>query len=234
MEEQLRCIVTEIISHGEQIYSLVLKPDRKAPKFLAGQYLKLALEKDGNGDFLPQSRSFSIASSPEKRNTLRITYVVKGEFTNRMETMLQPGSEVWITMPFGNFAVSTESDVCLLAGGTGITAFTAFIAGLKSGYPHQIYLFYGARRANLLAYRQQIEEAARICPGLHPSFLSEQAGEGPGTSQGLIDIGSVWKSIPEPLSIPYYLAGSPEMLDKLSDELRRRGIPPENINKDSW
>ena len=36
-------------------------------------------------------------------------------------------------MPYGDFVVDGRADVVLFAGGTGITAFTAFLEGLTAG-----------------------------------------------------------------------------------------------------
>ena len=59
-----------------------------------------------------------------------------------MESELRCGSEVWIKLPYGDFTISQKSDVCLLAGGTGITAFIGFISGLTSDLENSIYILY--------------------------------------------------------------------------------------------
>jgi len=143
MPQKLRCRVIEIQAHGEQIYSLFLQPESPAPRFLPGQFLHLALDEYTAGDFWPESRTFSIASAPAERQLLRITYAVKGNFTTRMEAELHAGSQVWVKMPYGEFTIQGGQDTCLLAGGTGITAFTAFLAGLSAATVEQIYLSTG-------------------------------------------------------------------------------------------
>ena len=66
---------------------------------------------------------------------MRITYAVHGRFTARMERDLAEGREVWIKMPYGDFVVDGRADVVLFAGGTGVTAFTAFLEDLTPGAP---------------------------------------------------------------------------------------------------
>ncbi len=141
MPQKILCRVQEILNHGGHVYSLILIPERPAPRFLSGQFLHLALDEYQPGDYWPESRPFSIASVPDDRKHLRITYAVKGCFTTRMEKELSPGREVWVKMPYGDFGVSNGRDVCLLAGGTGITAFTAFLGGLSADYPHRVFSF---------------------------------------------------------------------------------------------
>jgi ferredoxin-NADP reductase len=233
MSQKIRCTVKEIIHHGERVYSVLLKTVSPAPRFTAGQFLHLALDEYHHGDFWPESRAFSIASSPANRDLLRITFAVKGQFTARMETELRTGTEVWVKLPYGEFIVGTGIDICLLAGGTGITAFMAFLTGLGENLSHSIYLFYGARRPELLIYRPSIEEVAVRIPSLHPVFLIEE-GADPGCFIGRIDITQVINTIPNPHTVTYYLSGPPAMLKTLSGELAGHNISDSWILIDAW
>jgi ferredoxin-NADP reductase len=233
MPQKLRCRVTDILDHGERVYSVFLKPEKLAPRFAPGQFLHLALDEYNPGDFWPDSRVFSIASTPTERDLLRITYAVKGQFTTRMESDLRPGAQVWVKLPYGEFLVKTGTSVCLLAGGTGVTAFTAFLAGLAPDYPHPVYLFYGARRPDLLIYRPLVELAASRCPNLRPYFLAEE-GEAPGCIPGRINLDQVWQTLPAPQAVDYYLSGPPIMLKALTSALAGRHIPPARILTDAW
>jgi ferredoxin-NADP reductase len=233
MPQKRRCHVVDILDHGERVYSVILKPDNPSPHFQPGQFLHLALDEYNPGDFWPDSRIFSIASTPAERDILRVTYAVKGQFTTRMESELRQGVEVWVKMPYGEFIVTAETDVCLLAGGTGVTAFTAFLAGLPAQHPHPIYLFYGARRPDLLIYRSLVESVSARCPNLHSIFLSEE-GITAGTFLGRFDLEQVWQTIPDPHALIYYLSGPPIMLTTLTAALTERRIPANRIFTDSW
>ncbi|MFH1861852.1 MAG: FAD-dependent oxidoreductase [bacterium] len=233
MPQKLRCQVTDILDHGERVYSVFLKPEKLAPRFLPGQFLHLALDEFNHGDFWPDSRVFSIASTPAERDLLRITYAVKGHFTTRIESELRPGAEVWIKLPYGEFIVGMDTSVCLLAGGTGVTAFTAFLAGLASDYSYQVYLFYGARRPDLLIYRPLVELVAVQCPNLHPYFLVEE-GEATSCIPGRINVDQIWQTLPDPRAVKYYLSGPPIMLKTLPAALAKRRIPATQILTDAW
>ena len=232
MAQKLLCEVMEVQDHGEHVYSVFLQPASPAPRFLAGQFLHLALDPYEPGDFWPESRVFSIASPPAQRSLLRITYAVKGNFTSRMEAELRPGREVWIKMPYGEFIIA-GGEVCLLAGGTGMTAFTAFLAGLPADYPQSIHLFYGARRPDLLIYRSLVEEAAERCPRLHPTFTAEQD---PGATclPGRLSPPLVMDTLPDPFALTYYLAGPPAMLDVFTRDLHQRGVDANCMRVDAW
>ena len=47
---------------------------------------------------------------------------------------LREGQGVWVKLPYGEFVIPDADNVVLLAGGTGITAFIAFIDGLTDSF----------------------------------------------------------------------------------------------------
>lgn len=234
MPQKVHCTITQVIHHGERVYSVFLKPDSVAPRFRPGQFLHLALDSYTPGDFWPESRVFSIASSPEDRNSLRLTYAVKGQFTTRMESEIQVGGRVWAKLPYGEFIINPESDACLLAGGTGMTAFTAFLSGLQADYPRDVYLFYGARCPELLIFRSLVEETRQRCSHLYASYMVEQGSSSSDYMLGRIDLDLVFKSLSNPLLATYYLAGPPEMLGALTGGLEARGVQQNQIMIDAW
>jgi NAD(P)H-flavin reductase len=234
MPQKLRCEVVEILDHGEGVYSVFLKPESPAPRFLPGQFLHLALDEYKPGDFWPDSRTFSIASPPAVHQLLRITYAVKGRFTGRMEKELLLGHQVWVKLPYGEFIVGNIQEVCLLAGGTGVTAFSAFLGGLTAERLHAVHLFYGARHPGLLIYRPEAETAAQRCPVLSVHFFAEQGAEKSGCLPGRITPETVFRFITDPLAVMFYLAGPPEMMKALVPSLQQRGVPAYQIVTDAW
>lgn len=235
MPQRISCSVVEVISHGDRVYSVLLRPKMRAPRFLPGQFLHLALDEFQPGDFWPDSRVFSIASPPMDRELLRITYAVKGGYTSRMEAELHAGREVWIKLPYGEFLVDRNKDVCLLAGGTGITAFTAFLSDLPAEHSRQVQLFYGARRSELLIYRSLAEEAAGRSGNTQVHFLSEQADSADDNLlRGRLEIERIWTLLNEPAIFTYYLAGPPAMIRILGEGLRAKGVEACRIVIDAW
>jgi ferredoxin-NADP reductase len=231
---KVRCVVNRIDDHGDHVYTLELVPEKEIPKFNPGQFLHLALDTYDPSGFWPDSRAFSIASSPSDRSQLKISYSVKGKFTARMEKELRPGSSVWVKLPYGEFIVNAENDIILLAGGTGITAFASFLTNLPQDYPRQVHLFYGARKPSLLIYRSLVENAMQRCAAFRAHCFVEMASDGKECLPGRIDLESVWASVPNPLDVTYYPAGPPEMIEALTRGLERRGVDPSRIISDAW
>ena len=240
--QKLGCVVERVVAHGERVYTLALRPEHPVPRFRAGQFLHLALDPYDPSGFWPESRVFSIASPPEQRDTVRITYAVHGRFTTRMESDLVEGRQVWIKMPYGDFVVAGHADVVLFAGGTGITAFTAFLEGLTPAEHQSVTLAYGARTNGLLIYRDVVEGCAQRLPSLEVSYFVEQdGGSDPPRLQGRVrsdpgrvSVAAVWPRLRRPFDTMYYIAGPPPMLRTIGQDLRARNISPEAIRIDAW
>jgi ferredoxin-NADP reductase len=236
MPQKMPCKVTDVISHGGRVYTVLLRPERRLPRFAAGQFLHLALDPFRPGDYWPDSRVFSIASSPAEAESLRITYAVKGQFTSRMEKELHPDCQVWIKMPYGEFEVAQDKDICLLAGGTGITAFTAFLAQLQPTHAHKVQVFYGARTPDLLIYREVVESAGARCKNVFAHLFSEKCdGADSNVMGGRLDLAHIAPLIRCRLADrTYYLAGPPAMIQGLSTGLQATGVPASQLNIDAW
>jgi ferredoxin-NADP reductase len=236
--QKISCRVERIADHGEHVYTVDLAPERRVPTFQPGQFLHLALDPYDPSGFWPESRVFSIASSPYQRERLRITYSVQGRFTARMEKELAEGKFVWIKLPYGEFIVKATSDVVLFAGGTGITAFTAFLDGLTPAFPHKVYLAYGARDSVLLIYRDLVQRRATMVSQLKPFYFVEQDADGePATRSetvGRLSVAAMWQHIENPLAATYYISGPPQMLKVIARDLSGQGIRADAIRMDAW
>ncbi len=224
---RLPCEVERVVDHGDHVYTVTLVPDSPAPAFRPGQFLHLALDAFDPGGFWPESRVFSIASSPTARDRLAITYAVKGAFTTRMERELAPGREVWVKLPYGEFTVDPDRDAVLFAGGTGVTAFTAFLGSLPTEPAHRVALFYGARTPDLFVYGDLVaRREAEVC-GLDAHLVCE-------ATDGRLSAAAAWPVI-EALDHPLiYLSGPPAMLTALTMQLHELGMAEDAIRTDAW
>lgn len=244
MPRKVRCAVEELVDHGGHVYTVTLLPADPVPNFRPGQFLHLTVEPYDPAGFWPDSRVFSIASSPRDRSRLRICYAVKGRYTARMEQQLQMGREVWVKLPYGDFVVEGDTDVVLLAGGTGISAFTAFLEALEPAHPTRVFLAYGARSPGLLLFTDMIFRQLERVPGFEALFFAEAgdpradasfpAAGAPGCLPGRLALDPIWSRVENAGDRTFYLSGPPLMLRALGDELRSRGVPPERIRVDAW
>ena len=224
---RILCVVREVTDHGERVYTVELEPSSPVPMFKPGQFLHLAIDPyDGSG-FWPESRVFSIVSSPRDRHRLTITYAVKGAFTTRMERELTSGARVWVKLPYGEFVVDSSKDTVLFAGGTGVTAFTAFLESLAPEQATRVLLFYGARTPDLFVYGPLVQERARAVPPLMACLVSE-------ATHGRLRVDAAWPAIATLEHPLFYLSGPPQMLTALTGQLLGQGVRAEDIRIDAW
>ena len=224
---RIPCAVRAVTDHGERVYTVELEPAAAVPRFQPGQFLHLALDAYEPDGFWPESRVFSIASSPGARGRLAITYAVKGAFTTRMERELAVGVSAWVKLPYGEFAVDPARDAVLFAGGTGITAFTAFLQSLEPDSARRVQLFYGARTWGLFVYGGLAEACANRVPSLDCRLVCEE-------TDGRLSVGNVWPTIEALHDTVFYLSGPPVMLAALAAQLRERGVADAAIRTDAW
>jgi ferredoxin-NADP reductase len=224
---RIPCVVGAITNHGERVYTVELEPSMTVPQFTPGQFLHLAIDPFDGAGFWPESRVFSIASSPRERDRLTITYAVKGAFTTRMERELAPGARVWAKLPYGEFVIDSTRDSVLFAGGTGVTAFTAFLQSLTPQPASRVLLFYGARTEDLFVYKPLVEACARQAPCLAYHLVCEE-------TQGRLQVEAAWRSVSALDDPVFYLSGPPAMLAALTRQLRDRDVSLERIRIDAW
>ncbi len=223
---RIPCSVRAVTDHGEHVYTVELEPSLPIPRFKPGQFMHVALDAYEPDGFWPDSRVFSIASSP-RDTCLTITYAVKGSFTRRMERELAPGVRVWAKLPYGEFTVEPARDAVLFAGGTGITAFTAFLGSLAPHHEHRVLLFYGARTPDLFVYGALASECARTVPSVSANLVCE-------ATNGRLRVDAAWPAIARLDDPLFYLSGPPAMLDALTGQLRRHGVTDDAIRTDAW
>jgi len=224
---RIACDVLSVIDHGEHVYTVEMRPLAPVPRFRPGQFLHLALDRYEPGGFWPESRVFSIASSPAELDRLSITYAVKGTFTGRMERELAVGGNAWIKLPYGEFVVDPAADAVLFAGGTGITAFTAFLGSLGPERSSRVLLCYGARTRSLLIYADLAEACARRAADLEARLFAEDR-------DGRLSVDAAWSAVERLVAPVFYLSGPPEMLTALTEQLRERGVATDRIRTDAW
>lgn len=234
--QKLRCQVKSVVSHGDRVYTLELLPNvPPIPRFKAGQFFHLALDPYDPSGFWPESRVFSIASSPHERDRIQFTYSVRGRYTARMEEEIDTGREVWVKMPYGEFFIDMSHPVVLFAGGTGITAFTAFLHDLAESPAHPVTVFYGARQRDLLIYRPLLDRCMQDLAGFQAYYYIESLEQKASDEiPGQISIASAWEHVTDPMNSGFYISGPPAMLKGLSAQLGSMGVSNPNIHVDAW
>ena len=218
--------VIEIESPLEGIFTVKLKSLKGRFKYLPGQFLHLALDEYDPTMPWPESRCFSIQTSPTEE-FLKITFSVKGTFTQRMAKELVYRKQVTLKLPYGNLFTQTHNheNTVFIAGGTGITAFLSlFTDPVFKAYENPI-LYAGFRSSSFNIYKDQLKLALDINSGFNPVLVYEDR-------QGMLNIKSISKNRNPDTS--YFISGPPLMIKIFKEFLLANGIYMNNINTYDW
>lgn len=242
---KISAVVEEIENHGDGIYTITFKPQRRLPRFDSGQFMHLAIDDyNPRGGFWPESRVFSIASSRHDANIV-INYSVKGTFTQRMSTELTVGRPVWLKLPYGEFVINKFADssraVILLAGGTGISPYLSYLSDLfQEQASKHIHLIYGVRKQNHIIQEELLGKCLNEIDGFSMDlFVEETDGTNlsfPGNQihKGMINtdlIREIGQRYSDPL---YFISGPPQMIRFFKNVLLEEGLSESSIKIDEW
>ena len=224
--------VIKVFKHTDTVASYQLEPLGRVPKFHPGQFLHLTLSAYSSDQPWPESRVFSIASSPTERTTrLDITISVKGVYTKKIYDERAEGDRCWLKLPYGEFLFSADHRLILVAGGVGMTPFISRLKTMIEEQSNQaVILYYGIRsRAHFL-----FGDLISLCEERLPCFTSHiycEDGTVPGT-KGMLDIAAIAASATTGELV--YLSGPPAMIQTFSTRLNQFGIAGERVRIDNW
>ncbi|HSW98586.1 MAG TPA: FAD-dependent oxidoreductase [Candidatus Saccharimonadales bacterium] len=218
-----------VFDHAEPVANRLVtfwfRPE-KPVRYVAGQFTELYLPH--TADARGERRWFTLSSSPtEPLLAITTRFAADNERHSSFKrelARLQPGTEVVLAEPMGDFVLPKDTSIPLLfvAAGAGITPVRSMAKYLAdSGEKRHAQLLYAVSRAEDLAFAD-IFGAAGI--QLTPLVKTQPAAHGGGalTSKRILQhIGG---------AAPYvYLSGPEIMVESLFRELRAVGIPGERL-----
>lgn len=219
--------VEQIINPFTDIYTVTFSSDKKF-QYNPGQFLHLALDEyDGVGQW-PESRCFSMQSNPAEE-TIKITFAVKGNFTNRMKNDLHEGKEIWLKLPYGELFTQPHNKVntVFIAGGTGITPFLSLFTheSFKEYTNPRIYLGFRSKEYNI--YENELREIRNN--SCNSNNLLKVYYE---DKDGIIDIKTILEE--NGTNCDYFISGPPIMIKSFKNFLLSRGLEENKIKTDEW
>ena len=215
-----------------------MAPLEKCPSFKPGQFLHLAIDNYDPGFHWPESRVFSVASSPTRLETIRITFSVKGKYTKRMFTEVEEGDIVWLKLPYGSFTFTKHKSLIFVAGGTGITPFLSFLEhAIDNDIDNDIRLYYGVRKPEYLIFGSLLEQCKKSLKNFSQQIFIENSLEAETNlrvHKGVLDINLIINSTKDIKEGVYFLAGPRPMIESFKKTLKSKGIEDDRIFIDSW
>ena len=232
--------VTRIDRFGPDVATYHLTYTGRRLRFTPGQFLHLALNDYDPSRHWPDSRPLSIASGSAS-DTLRLTISRQGGFSRRVLDEVKIGDRLWLKGPYGELVVAPQQPgdrIILIAGGTGITPFCAFMEDLLSSSlarRNSVTLYYGARVPELLVYRELADRCAREVAGFSVVYYVEATERPTWVVGGRLDMDRIAADQDDPQKCLFYLSGPKLMIDAFSTRLKsHHRIAPERVLVDAW
>jgi len=218
--------VLAIHNHIEGVYTLELESMSNPFKYRPGQFLHFALDEYDFSEQWPESRCFSMQSSPCEE-VIKITYAVKGTFTTRMQQELKPGKQVTLKLPYGDLFTQQHNKVntVFIAGGTGITPYLSLFTDFSFASYINPCLFAGFRSMKLNLYAKELIIAKQINVNLDDTYTYQD-------SQGILDIKFILEQSDR--STSFFISGPPIMIKNFKSFLLEHGILRFQIKTDDW
>lgn len=174
-----------------------------------------------------RSYSVSIPSMDPSMVKIAVRLDRNGWGTPRLFNMRE-GESVRLEGPMGDFTIGgRECDRIFIAGGIGITPFLSLARHAAESSPgHNVHLVYGANTENDIIYRDYLDGLKADFPNFDYTITLSAPGDSWDGSTGLVTdvLGSMEFEGKEA-----YLCGSMPMINAVTAQLTRKGMPETSI-----
>ena len=182
-------------------------------------------------------RSYSIASSPFLKETLRTTVgrVKNGVVSNYMLSHIKEGDQIESQTPLGEFfqlpKSLTPKDYVLFAGGIGITPlFSILKTVLSARLANKIYLFFSISTQSHLIYRKELNQLADKFKDqltVQPIFSQKEGRLNNKKLQQILETLNLSESF-------FYLCGPKDYMQMIQESLLKSEVKKENIHTEDF
>jgi glycine betaine catabolism B len=181
------------------------------------------------------ARPMSLASSPT-RSHLEYAVRISDSPWKRAFAALQPGDEVRVFGPIGDFVLHEKKPAVLVAGGVGITPLKGMAEyAADKALPIPVRLVYSNRSEDEIVYRDELETLEEQNPNfrvLHTLTRSTDSGWRGRT--GRIDrelLQEIARGLADPV---YYVSGTPSMVIGTLRLLRDLEVTDSNLEVEAF
>lgn len=218
-------------------FRLVEPGGRSIPfDFLPGQFLWIAIA----GPSGPLRRSYTIASSPTRRDFVEITVKRedKGAVSTLLHTNVSIGDLVEIEAPRGHltFTGAEADSIVLIGGGVGATPLMAVLRYLTDrGWPGDIFYLYSCRASADFVFREEIEQIQRRHANVHVlATMTRSAGTVWMGPEGRITKELMAQFVPRIAKSRIHICGPEPMMAEMRRILEELGVPKTQVKTEAF
>lgn len=201
----------------------------------------------------PVTRAYSMANYPGEKSIIKLNVriaspppgsdqmIPPGQVSSYVFN-LQPGDDVTIAGPFGEFFMDdSASEVMLIGGGAGMAPLRSHVFDLFKGKQtnRKVSFWYGGRSLREVFYDDEFVDLAKKYDNFsfHLALSEPQPEDNWKGNTGFIHnvvLNEYLENHPAPEDINYYLCGPPMMNKAIFDMLENLGVEEENIHFDDF
>ncbi len=221
-----------VLDHTEDIASNIksfwFKPEQPI-RYDAGQFIELFIPHD-NPDDRGIKHWFTLSSSPTDTPLVSITTKFAAERSSTFKQalrMLQPGDELTMSDPMGDFVLPKDPTRPLLfiAAGIGVTPFHSIIKSLvDSKQQRDISIIYGARVQSEFAFQPLFEQSE-----LPIQYVVSQPDDDWHGLTGTLTTEYIKTLVPDFAQRMIYMSGPEPLVEKLVEDFKKDGIPEHHL-----
>ena len=203
------------------IVEVALQPMGRQVEFVPGQFAMVYLEaKDGW-----HRHPFTISSAPHE-DVLRVTVKALGDYTSRLQELIEPGMPAVIGGPHGRFNHRKGTDQQVwIAAGVGVAPFLSWLRALDGGdLPYRVDFFYTADGD--APFADEIREIADSHHALHVHMVDTSV-DGRLTPEQVLHVADS-----DPNGLSFFMCGPQGMLRSFQTQLRRAGVSSRRIHRE--
>jgi predicted ferric reductase len=202
------------------IVEIALRPRGRKLEFLPGQFAIVYLEaKDGW-----HRHPFTIASAPDE-DVLRVTVKALGDYTSRLQDLIEPGMPAVIGGPHGRFSyLKGGPRQVWLAGGVGVAPFLSWLRALNGHLRYEVDFFYTADGNP--PFSHEIRTIAERHALLRAHFVDTRV-DGRLTPERVLEEVSA-----RPDELTVFMCGPQPLLRTFQTRFRQAGVPPRRIHRE--
>ncbi|KAF9889323.1 hypothetical protein FE257_007433 [Aspergillus nanangensis] len=237
-------VIAEKVHESDEIISFHLAPVDKGqlPVYKPGQFVSIRCYVPELGVYQP--RQYSLSDVP---NGEYFQISVKKEFaagekpagriSNVLHESLPDGSEVEISMPFGDFVLdlNATTPVVLMSGGVGLTPMMSMLKSITHlSKSRKVVFVHAVRNGRVHAMKNTLSTILSENPQVSRAIFYEEAGKTDKQGVDYDFVGRVDLSkIKDQVIVPdadYYICGPQPFMKAQSQDLEKMGVDPSRIH----
>jgi predicted ferric reductase len=221
--------VSDIQAERGQTWTLTLQPDgHEGMDFMPGQFVWLTV---GSPPFNPHAHPFSIASSADRPQEIKLTIDEAGDWTTHIDE-IPVGERAYLDGPHGTFSfeIHDAPGHVFLAGGIGSPPIMSMLRTLADREIEKpLWLFYGNPDWETVTYREELETLAQKL-NLTVIYVLEEPPDDWDGEVGFITAEVLDRHLPPNREeLNYFVCGPLPMSDAVRPALDEIGISKQHV-----